>query len=233
MGRQFVMRRPPPISDRPVVRVVHPSGQLKPHAAALERGLSHLEGLGCQVRWDARRLNDCDRGYFAGNDEIRRAELCAALEEPDVEIIWCARGGSGMNRIIGPVLEHARHLPPRCLIGFSDITTMLNAFSLHLEWVTFHGPVVTTLGRPDPATDLDRILATLQGQETDVWFPAHPGTRVSGQLLGGNLTVLASMVGDQLRSAPKAGSIWLWRMSAKHHTTGPCSDSIAQRWGPR
>ena len=44
---------------------------------------------------------------FRWYDEIRRAELCAALEEPDAEIIWCARGGSGMNRIIGPVLEHA------------------------------------------------------------------------------------------------------------------------------
>lgn len=171
--------------------------------------MAQLEAMGCQVRWDARRAAACSRGYLAGDDTMRRDELCAALEEPDVEIVWCARGGSGMNRIIEPVLEHARRLPPRCLIGFSDITALLNVLSLQLRWITFHGPVVTSLGRTEPTSDLERILATLQGQFTDVRFTPHRGRPVSARLLGGNLTVLASMVGDQLTTHAGEELIWL------------------------
>lgn len=203
------MKRPPPVSDRPVIRVIHPSGHMTPHLTALEAGLAELESHGCRVRWDATRGLDSSRGYLAGDDASRAKALCAALDEPEVEIIWAARGGSGLNRILREVVQHAKGHQPRCVVGFSDVTSLLNAFALHLGWITYHGPVITTLGREEPHTCLDTTLAALQGQVSEVVFPRTDGPDLSGQLLGGNLTVLASMVGDHLCGPPLQETIWL------------------------
>ena len=137
------------------------------------------------------------RGYLAGDDEARAAELVAGLTEPDVDIVWFARGGSGGARILERVLQQLAGVPPKVVVGFSDGTSLLNALSTRLGWVTFHGPVVTTLGRRDPQTDLDTALALWRGEREQVcWSPAvGGGDPICGTLVGGNLTVLASLAG--------------------------------------
>ena len=203
------MNPPPAVPDRPVVRVVHPSGHLEAHTTALERGLARLETAGCEVRWEAGRAKASWRGYLAGDDEARAVELCAALEEPGVDIIWCARGGSGMNRIIPRVLAHAATLPPRAVVGFSDITALLNALATNLDWITFHGPVVSTFGRNDPSASPEDCLAALRGDQSRIHFQPGGGQPVVGRLLGGNLTVLSSMVGTGLPTQASTDAIWL------------------------
>ncbi len=205
------MIAPSAASSRPVIRVVHPSGALEQHLTALEAGLAALESAGCEVRWDPNRANSSWRGYLAGDDQTRAKELCDALIEPDVEIVWAARGGSGANRIIEPVLESAKSIRPRILLGFSDITTILNAFAVRLNWITFHGPVVTSIGRDSQSTDLEEILGVLQGGVSQVGFQRDPDGEpaIEGRLLGGNLTVLSTMVGSHLGKGSGTGAIWL------------------------
>ncbi len=191
------MKRPRPIGSRPVVRVVHPSGTLKNHEAALERGLCKLERSGCEVRWESEKLSSSWRDYLAGRDAERFHELEAALTEPEVDIIWCARGGSGLNRILHPIIQSAQNISPKIIIGFSDCTSLLNGLAIHAQWVTFHGPVVTMLDSDGTAFDLDAAFAKLDGAHL---VPKdNSDISVQGHLLGGNLTVLASMCGDSLK----------------------------------
>jgi muramoyltetrapeptide carboxypeptidase len=198
----------PPVGRRPVIRVVAPSGTLLGHEAALDGGLTRLEGAGCEVRFDPARRAEVARGYLAGGDERRADEVLAALAEPGVEIVWFARGGSGLGRIVEWVLRGAARLAPRHVVGFSDATTLLNTLAARLGWLTWHGPVVTSLGRPDLLTvDLDVALARLGGERPRPPAEAGPPT-VSGRLFGGNLTVLASLAGTP--SLPRVrGALWL------------------------
>jgi len=191
-----------------VIRVVAPSGTLVGHEAPLDAGLTRLEGAGCEVRFDRARRAEVARGYLAGTDERRADEVLAALAEPGVEIVWFARGGSGFGRIVEWVLGGAARLPPRHVVGFSDATTLLNALAARLGWLTWHGPVVTSLGRPDLLTvDLDAALARLGGERPRPPTDAGPAL-VSGRLFGGNLTVLASLAGTP--SLPRVrGALWL------------------------
>ncbi len=198
----------PPVGARPVVRVVAPSGTLEGHTTALEAGLARLERAGCEVRFDPARRTEVTRGYLAGADARRADEVLTALVEPGVEIVWFARGGSGLGRIAEWVVHGAARLAPRHVVGFSDATTLLNTLAARLGWLTWHGPVVTSLARPDSITvDLDGILARLRGERPGGPASARPPS-LSGRLFGGNLTVLASLAGTP--ALPRApGALWL------------------------
>ena len=59
---------------------------------ALGRGIAELERLGYHVRTGSAMQPD---GYFAGSTLRRKAELEAALQDPDASAVICARGGYG------------------------------------------------------------------------------------------------------------------------------------------
>jgi muramoyltetrapeptide carboxypeptidase len=161
------------------------------------------------VRWDRAGATRDWRGYLAGRDEDRLRELRDAFTEPGVEIVWLARGGSGLGRILEPLVAALRGTPPRLLVGFSDATSLLGALATRLGWITFHGPMVASLARPDITCDLDAMLDVLRGERAEVEFPAGEGPAVAGRLLGGNLTVLASTAGTP--SWPcSAETIWFF-----------------------
>ena len=194
---------------RLVVRVVQPSGAIGPHRDAVERGIERLEHSHCEVRWDDRRAQASWRGYLAGDDDARATEFLDALTEPGVDVVWFARGGVGAGRIAQRVLAEARHLAPRAVVGFSDATALIDPLAALLGWVTYHDPVVSSLGRPDTFTiDLDEAISVLSGTQETIAVPVCSGPEVQGVLLGGNLSVLASLAGTAAWPHQK-GALWL------------------------
>ncbi len=134
------------------------------------------------------------RRYLAGDDARRLGELSAAMTDPAVKAVFCARGGYGALRLL-PGLE--RVVPgSKPLIGFSDITA-LHAWLQRGGQVSVHGPVLTQLGRlgAHAHTRLFDLLenaapaAPLQGTETYVTGVAE------GPLVGGTLAVLSRLLG--------------------------------------
>lgn len=220
--------RPPPAAGlRPVIRVICPAATLGPHLSALEAGLARLERAGCEVRFDQARVRDQWRGYFAGDPAVRASEVLDALAEPGVDIVWAARGGAGCLQIVDAVVAGAARLPPRALVGFSDLTVLLNALHDHLGWITFHGPVVTTLGRSELAVDLDGVLATLRGERHVIEIPRGPSAPISGRLRGGNLSLLAAECGTPTALQPGTDDIWLIEdVSATHYQLDRCFSQL-------
>jgi muramoyltetrapeptide carboxypeptidase len=132
--------------------------------------------------------------YLAGDDGRRLRELSQALADEEARAVFCARGGFGAMRLLPRLTVDG--LPPRLLVGFSDIT------ALHLTWqragrVTLHGPVMTQLGK-QPREAVERLFRVLESPE-----PAPPlegGQTVvpgvaEGPLVGGNLSVLTRLLG--------------------------------------
>ncbi len=132
--------------------------------------------------------------YLAGSDARRLAELAAVLGDGRLRGIFCARGGFGAMRLLPNIAFGG--LAPKPLVGFSDVTALHLALQ-STGWVTFHGPVLTQLGRL-PKDAADRLFALLESSE-----PAPPlagaSTLVPGQvegpLLGGNLSVVTRLLG--------------------------------------
>ena len=162
--------------------------------ARLEAGLEALAALGfvpslrLPEPWTA-------RPYLAGTDAARAAVLHEAFADPAVAAIWCLRGGFGSARLL-PALV-ARSLETKPLIGFSDITA-LHLGLLGRGPIGLHGPVVTQLPDLDEGS-LHHLRQLLTGAVTQVPLGdavdvLRPGT-AEGPLVGGNLAVLASLVG--------------------------------------
>lgn len=148
-------------------------------------------------------------GYLAGTDAERLSDLNWALNDSNIDAVWCLRGGYGMTRILEEVDYSAIERSPRPIIGYSDITALLNAVTRATGVVTFHGPMSRSSMTPFSRWHHDRVL-TLPGPAgrlgriappADVLVPAEPrivtlrGGTAEGHLVGGNLTLLQCLVG--------------------------------------
>ena len=134
------------------------------------------------------------RGYMAGTDDDRLADLDAALHDPGIRAVIATRGGCGALRLVGRVDREALARDPKPLVGFSDIT------ALHQVWRGLGVPAIH--GAVDGAHQ-DLVRAQLMdGATTEVRPDAAALTAAlttrgtaRGDLVGGNLELLARSVG--------------------------------------
>jgi muramoyltetrapeptide carboxypeptidase len=130
---------------------------------------------------------------LAAPDDVRLDHLFRALSDPEWDAVWCVRGGYGVTRIIERIPFDA--LRPKPLIGFSDLTPLLDALASRVGSPAIHGPMLHSLPETDDASR--RWLADLLDGEPlpalpgDAWVP---GT-AAGPLVGGNLCMLAAACG--------------------------------------
>jgi muramoyltetrapeptide carboxypeptidase len=147
--------------------------------------------------------------YLAGDDARRLRELTAALADPQIQALFCARGGYGATRLLARLGAAAPTGAPKLLVGFSDITALHLWLQSHGR-ISIHGPVLTQLGRLSPAT-AQRLFSLLESAAPG---PALSGTATycggvaEGPLLGGNLSVVTRLLGTPFMPA-LAGAILL------------------------
>ncbi len=207
--------RPPVLVEGDVVAVVAPAGPADPDR--LEAGADVLRGWGLQVR-PAVAAGGSGLGWLAAPDPVRAAALVEAFLDPGVAAVWCTRGGFGSARLVELVDWHALSAAvPKPLVGFSDVTALHQAFAARLGLSTVHGPVLTSIADRDEATRsglrsllFDGVTGPVAGTVLragdepggeaggDGGEALGGGAVVEGPLVGGNLTVLASLAGAPL-----------------------------------
>jgi muramoyltetrapeptide carboxypeptidase len=210
----LAFRKPYAVRPGDTVAVVAPAGPFE--RSALEAGVAVI-GERYRVRYDERIYSR--KRYLAGDDERRLAELTAALADPEIKAVFCARGGYGAMRLLTKLaswLESrlAPGLPPlgldKPLIGFSDITALHQWFQSN-GIASIHGPVLGQLGRL-PLESPGRLFSLLESTS----LPAEPlvgtdtyvGGTAEGPLLGGNLSVFTRLLGTPFMP-PLEGAILL------------------------
>jgi len=188
LGR--TIRLPEPLRPGDRVQLVAASSALlgEEAQARLQAGIAVLEAWGLQVghaplqgrRW----------GYLAGRDPERRGDLEAAARR-GAELLACVRGGWGAARL----LEKPLGLPPRWLLGFSDVTSLLWAQLAQGQGGAIHGPLLTTLAA-EPAWSQERLRRLLFGEPlADLQGVGWCGGAAAGPLLAANLTVATHLLG--------------------------------------
>jgi len=150
---------------------------------------------------------------FAGPDVQRAGALNSFARDPLIGTIWCARGGYGSTRLL-PLLDAwdtagALKRDPKLLIGFSDVTGLHLYLHKKIGLPTLHAPMPGTPGFSKLTPRVDRLLREFlagkiklgKNSYTSEWTTSKkqlllPPTRaVEGTILGGNLSLIATMVG--------------------------------------
>ncbi len=196
--------KPAALKRGDLVGLIAPSGAT--NAEAVERCVKNLEAFGMRVKVGKNIL--AARGNTAGTVAERIADLHAMFLDRDVKAIWAARGGSGCSQLL-PFIDYKMiRQHPKILIGYSDITALHLALFRRVGLVSFHGPVASSSFSDYAATQLEAVLmyprreTTIymsvknQAQATDEFKMRafHHGV-AEGRLIGGNLAVLAALVG--------------------------------------
>jgi len=193
--------KPRRLSPGDLIGIVAPASPLS-ETSRLNKSVRYLESIGYRVK--VGRNVGARHGYLAGTDRQRRSDLHEMFRDPRVRAVFAVRGGYGTLRILPEIDYAAIRRAPKILVGFSDITALQMALWTRCRMVTFHGPMpgVDMPGSMHPQVEEQfwRMLTSPTATPRLAFsrnnaFPLRRGT-ATGRLLGGNLSVLASMAGS-------------------------------------
>lgn len=189
--------------------LVAPSFAAKPHVWTDCRALLKARGF------DALFFGQdaIPAGRLAAPDAVRAAHLQAAFADPRVAAVLSLRGGCGASRLLDRLDFEAIAAAGKPFIGYSDATALHMAFRSRGGLVSFHGPMAGDLVGHRDSKSLDALLETLSAARHGVSLPAlsgrgQPGKAV-GTLVGGNLSVLTSLIGTPEFDIPDAAILLL------------------------
>jgi len=163
--------------------------------------------------------SDAPYDYLAGDDNARLNDLHSAFADPAIDAIWCLQGGFGSWRLADRLDFDLLRQHPKPFIGYSDITALHLAMQRHAGFVTFHGPMLAQdllPGKEEPTAS--HVLAMVGGQiGQGAWIDAPPASNpvvlapgvASGRLVGGNLALIAAMIGSRHEIATRDAILFI------------------------
>jgi muramoyltetrapeptide carboxypeptidase len=165
--------------------------------AALARGIARLEAQGHTVHNYYVPEQKFQR--FGGTDEARLAQLNAAAADPDVQVVMALRGSYGISRILPQIDFHAMAASGKLFVGYSDFTAFHMGLMQATGRASFAGPMVCDDFIHDEPSGytLGQLWDCLRGPSHMVRGTAagNPAVDVRGKLWGGNLAMLAHLIG--------------------------------------
>jgi muramoyltetrapeptide carboxypeptidase len=209
--------RPPLLNPGATLGVIAPASA-PPDPKNVDRAVAVLEKIGYKIklapnvhkRW----------GYLAGADRDRASDLMRMFADKKVDAILCVRGGYGTARLL-PLLDYqAIRAHAKIFVGYSDITSLHCAFLTKAGLVSFHGPMLNSdfalAELPDfTVQSFLRTLASADSQEDIAADYSGKTVKVlrrgiaRGQLIGGNIALLCTVVGTPWQPSFKNAVLFL------------------------
>ncbi len=180
----------------------------------LNESIKNIEDLGYKVRYSSKILDQ--HGYLAGDDSVRIEEIHSLILDDDVKAIVAVRGGYGCARLLPNLDYEIIKNNPKIIIGYSDITSLLYGIYKKTGLVCFHGPVGTSTFNDYSVKHFENILTQTNKQYSMQNLPEDdkqinvitPGV-AKGELVGGNLSIVVSMIGTEYDIDSKGKIIFL------------------------
>jgi muramoyltetrapeptide carboxypeptidase len=155
------------------------------------------------------------KGYLAGTDEERSNELMSFFVDSSVDGIIAMRGGWGCARLLDKLDYSIIQSNPKVLMGFSDITSLLNAVHLKSGLITFHGLVGVNTWNEFSTNVFQQVVCSGEicsfpmDQSTSSSFVSINKGKATGRLFGGNLSVICGLVGSSYFEIPQNSILFL------------------------
>lgn len=190
--------RPPYLKAGDTVAIVAPSGILKNREREVQQAVDLLKSWSLHAIVGKHVFSKAD--HFAGTDDERCEDLQKAMDDPKISAIWCARGGYGTVRILDRLDYTKFKENPKWVIGYSDITALHNQLHNH-GFESLHALMCVSLTKDitEIQESVDTFKSALFGNPTEYDLEGSEYNKegeATGQLVGGNLTILHTMLGS-------------------------------------
>ena len=210
------MIRPKALKKGDTIGLISASGATPPEkflpaVESIEKlGFKVVAGETCRAR----------HGYLAGSDELRASEVNEMFRDSNIDGIFCIRGGYGATKIL-PLLDFEMiKANPKVFAGYSDVTALHIAFNQQCGFVTYHTPMPSTefiQEKMDDYTWNSFIQSVTATDRSDYYLENAPGRNMTtlaagnatGQLIGGNLTLVTASLGTPYEIDTKGKILFL------------------------
>lgn len=170
----------------------------------INSGVKYLEKLGFKVLVGSNVGKN--HGYLAGSDEERLNDLHSMFKNKMVKAVMCVRGGYGSPRLLDRIDFKLIKKNPKIFVGYSDITALQMAFLQKSNLVTFAGPMLAVDFHDEvsPFTEeffwgmvtSNKKIGRIKNPNNEKLYCLKKGS-TRGQIVGGNLALLVSLMGTQ------------------------------------
>lgn len=208
--------KPKKLKSGDTIGLISPGGFITEQQ--LEEAKTNIISLGFSVVAAKNILNRY--GYLAGTDKERADDLHEMFGNKKIDGIVCVRGGYGCARVLDFLDFNLIKHNPKVLIGYSDITALLYGIFSQTGLTGFHGPVATSTFNEFSVNNFKNVLMNPQRQislhsaiEDTAKSEYKPfvirSGKAKGKLVGGNLSIVASLIGTKYDVNTKGKIIFL------------------------
>jgi muramoyltetrapeptide carboxypeptidase len=187
---------PPYLKKGDTIGLACPAGYMAIEKA--QNCIDTLQSWGYRVLL-GQTLGGDSTNYFSGTDRQRAEDLQAMLDDPSVKAILFARGGYGMGRIIDQLDFKRFRKAPKWIIGFSDVTVMHTHLFSQFKIATLHAPMAGAFNDGQQSNEfvlsLKKAIKGIKGRYKCEGHPNNQTGTATGKLIGGNLALLAHVIG--------------------------------------
>lgn len=212
-----------PLKTGDTVALIAPGSPIKEEKFI--NALENLKTLGLKPKYTDIIFKK--NGYLAGTDQERVNEIHTYFEDENVNAIWCLRGGYGCTRILPMIDYKLIKKNKKIFIGYSDITALLYAFNKKSNLTGFHGPVL--ISQIFTSHTLQNVRELLfQEKKVHSWKHIYQSDIsqkqefyiikegiASGKLIGGNLTLMNSLIGTEYNQSYKNKIVFIEEVGEK------------------
>ena len=196
---------PKALPENGTVGLITPASPLfEAHRTVME-AKENMEQLGFRIKVGKNVYKK--RGYLAGTIKERVSDLHDMFRDPQVDALIAIRGGYGSAQLLPHLDYELIKKNPKILVGYSDITSLLNGIHRQTGLITFHGPVAVStfteytknyfmdaLTKPKAVGLIDAESFSNNGRSINEVWTFHSGVG-EGRLWGGNLTLMQALIG--------------------------------------
>jgi muramoyltetrapeptide carboxypeptidase len=191
-----MIKLPPYLQKGDTIGLVCPAGYMT--MEKVQTCITTLENWGYQVRL-GKTVGGDSATYFSGTDEERLDDFQQLLDDDTVNAVLCARGGYGMGRIIDRIDFSKFKKQPKWIVGYSDITVLHSHLYSNYYISSLHAPMAGAFNdegyKNEYVLSLKNALEGKKAKYTCVTHEFNTKGEAIGELVGGNLSLLAHLVG--------------------------------------
>ena len=208
------MIRPEPLKKGDKIGLIGASGPTKQER--IEPSIKAMESLGLEVvLGESCRAN---HGFLSGSDELRASDVNEMFKDKSIKGIFAIRGGYGASRILDMLDYDMIQKNPKVFAGYSDVTALHSVLNERCKLITFHTPMASTefyKGVDEYTMDYfkrniftNEPLGMLKNPKGEEIKTLVSGMAI-GQLVGGNLSLIASSMGTPYELNTKGKILFL------------------------